>query len=104
MQGALRRLGSVVWPAFLGAAVLEILVFAFVDPLHLTLPGSGEIELSATALYSLTFFAFWVVVAGACLLTMKLECSAQEINAADGGAADDARPGAPPGGLSRSDR
>lgn len=88
MQGALRRLGSVIWPAFLGAAVLEILVFAFVDPQHLHLPGSGEFTLSPMALYSLSFFAFWAVVAGACLLTMKLECSASEINAASGGAAD----------------
>jgi hypothetical protein len=96
MQGALRRLGSVIWPAFLGAAVLEILVFAFVDPQHLTLPGSGELTLSPTALYSLSFFAFWAVVGGACLLTMKLECSAQEINAAAGGE--------PPAGLSKSGR
>lgn len=97
MQGALRRLGSVVWPAFLGAAVLEILVFAFVDPQHLQLPGGGELTLSSTAFYSLAFFAFWAVVAGACLLTMKLECSAGEINAADG-------PVAGAGGLSKSGR
>lgn len=100
-QGVLRRLGSVIWPAFLGAAVLEMLVFAFVDPLHLSLPGSGELELSPIALYSLTFFAFWVVLAGACLLTMTLECSASEINAAasgEGAHADAA------GGISRSGR
>jgi hypothetical protein len=82
MPGALRRLGSVFWPAFLGAAVLEVLVFAFVDPHHLLLPGGGELALSPMALYSLSFFAFWLVVGAACLLTMKLECSAEEINAA----------------------
>jgi hypothetical protein len=84
MQDALRHLGSVVWPAFIGAAALELIVFAFVDPQHLQLPGGGELALSPTALYSLSFFAFWAVVAGACLLTMKLECSAGEINAAAG--------------------
>jgi hypothetical protein len=84
MRGALHRLGSVVWPAFLGAAMLEALVFAFVDPQHLLLPGGGELALSSTALYSLSFFGFWVIVGAACLLTMKLECSAEEINAAGG--------------------
>ena len=80
--------------------MLEILVFAFVDPQHLTLPGSGELSLSPTALYSLSFFAFWAVVAGACLLTMKLECSAAEINAAG----DDGDERAGRAGLSKSGR
>jgi hypothetical protein len=101
-QGVLRSLGSVVWPAFLGAAALEILVFAFVDPQHLTLPGGGEFALSPIALYSLSFFAFWAVVAGACVLTMKLGCSASEINAAGGGA--DADRADPAGGLRKSGR
>jgi hypothetical protein len=80
MLSALQRWGSIVWPAFLGAAGLEVLVFAFVDPQHLRLPGGGEWSLSPIALYSLSFFAFWALVAGACHLTMTLERSAGEIN------------------------
>jgi hypothetical protein len=95
MQAKLRRLGSVVWPAFLGAGALEALVFAFVDPQSLHLPGGGTIALSPTAVYSLAFFAFWALVAGACTLTLMLERGAGEINAEAPGA---------PGSLTRSDR
>jgi hypothetical protein len=81
MPSALRRIGSVVWPAFLGAAALEVVVFAFVDPQSLHLPGGGEVPLSPTAIYSLAFFAFWVLVAGACVLTLTLGRGANELNA-----------------------
>jgi cytosine/uracil/thiamine/allantoin permease len=81
MHPLLRRIGSVVWPAFLGAGALEMLVFAFVDPDRLRLPGGGELGLSPTALYSVTFFAFWVLMAGACTLTLVLERSATDLNA-----------------------
>jgi hypothetical protein len=84
MQVTLRRFGSVIWPAFLGAAALEALVFAFVDPRGLHLPGGGELPLSPTAIYSLAFFAFWALVAGACALTITLERSGPEINAEGG--------------------
>ncbi len=81
MKRLARRAASVAWPAFLCASVLEIAVFAFVNPedLH-TLDGAG-LALSSTAIYSLAFFAFWAVAAGGGFLTLLLHRSAEEVNA-----------------------
>jgi len=77
---ARRRAMSVVWPAFLMAGVLEMLVFSLVDPAALHGPGGAPLELSATAVYSLAFFAFWLVIAAAGVLTQLLDESELEIN------------------------
>ena len=76
-----RRLAIVVWPAFLVAGVLEIVVFACVDPSSLHGPDGRPLGLSETAGYSLAFFLFWAVVSAGCLVALKLACSAEEINA-----------------------
>ena len=59
----------IVWPSFLMAALLEMLVFAAADPLELRLGGALS-RLSSTAVYSLGFFCFWAVIATACALTL----------------------------------
>jgi hypothetical protein len=76
-----RRLAIVIWPAFLVAGVLEIAVFAFVDPSAVHAPDGRPLGLSDTAVYSIAFFVFWAVVSVGCLLALKLACSAEEINA-----------------------
>ena len=80
------RLGSTVatiaWPAFLVAGVLEIAVFAFVDPLALHTLAGTALTLSPTAVYSLAFFAFWAATTVACLLTLVLARSAEQVNQA----------------------
>ena len=76
-----RRLAIVIWPAFLVAGVLEIAVFAFVDPSAVHSPDGRPLGLSDTAIYSLAFFVFWAVVSVGCLLALRLACSAEEINA-----------------------
>jgi hypothetical protein len=53
---------SVLWPAFLGACLLEALVFAVVDPHSLQWQGQS-LELSRQGVYSLAFFGFWGVAA-----------------------------------------
>lgn len=63
---------QVLWPAFLMAGVLEIGVFALVDPSELHWPGGATIELSRQAVYSLAFLAFWAVVAVASAITAVL--------------------------------
>ena len=55
----------VAWPSFLMASVLEMLVFALVDPHDLLASGSFPVDLSATGVYSLAFFLFWAVIAAA---------------------------------------
>jgi hypothetical protein len=61
------RVLSVVWPAFLGACLLEILVFAVVDPYSLQWHGQ-PLPVSRQGVYSLAFFAFWgIAVMVGCL-------------------------------------
>ena len=63
---------QVLWPAFLMAGVLEVLVFALVDPSSLQWPGGAPIEASRQAIYTLAFLAFWVVTAAASAITVLL--------------------------------
>jgi hypothetical protein len=81
MKHQARRVVSVAWPAFLCAAVLEIVVFAFVDPQSMHLLTGRELPLSDTATYSLAFFVFWAVAVAGGYLTLILYSSAEEVNA-----------------------
>ena len=74
---------QVLWPAFLLAGVLELLVFALVDPVDLRWPGGASIELPRQAIYSAAFFVFWAVIALACTITAQLTRSASEVNAGE---------------------
>jgi hypothetical protein len=64
----LMRIG---WPAFLAACVLELMVFAMVDPQELHWGGQA-LELSRQAAYTAAFFIFWLVSVGACSVTVLL--------------------------------
>ncbi len=75
-----RRLMWIVWPAFLAAGVMEMMVFAAFDPHDMLWLGQG-VELSRTAIYTLAFFAFWAVFVAAGYLTVLLSISAAEVNA-----------------------
>lgn len=55
-----RRCMLVVWPAFLGACLLEVLVFSMVDPRDIHWIANSWLP-SRQALYSMAFFSFWVV-------------------------------------------
>ena len=81
MKRIARRWASIVWPAFLVAAVLEMAVFAWVDPLSLHTPAGASLPLSATAIYSIAFLVFWACTAVACALTVLLERSTDDLNA-----------------------
>jgi len=74
-----QRLMWIAWPAFLMAAVLEMLVFAFVDPqaLHWS---DQPIALSRQGVYTAAFFMFWVVIMAAGALTTLLSLSPFEMN------------------------
>lgn len=76
-----RHLASILWPAFLAAGVLELGVFALVDPHTLQWPGGVPLALPAAAVYSGAFFAFWAVVAGAGALMRLLQGRPEHINA-----------------------
>lgn len=71
---------AILWPSFLMAGVLEMLVFALVDPTTLRWMGGEALALSPSAVYTLAFFAFWVVIAIAGLMTRLLEGDPEHIN------------------------
>lgn len=75
-----QRLMWVVWPAFLVAGVLEVMVFAMIDPEDMHWFGGAPLELSRTAVYSMAFFAFWIAAAGSSALTALLSRSPFELN------------------------
>ena len=75
-QRALR----ILWPAFLAAGVLEMLVFAVVDPNDLHWFGGGAIGWSSQAIYTVTFLIFWGAVATAGGMTALLWLEPDEVN------------------------
>jgi hypothetical protein len=54
-----QRLLNIAWPSFLVAGLLEMVVFALVDPDALHHLNGELIELSRPAIYTLAFFLFW---------------------------------------------
>lgn len=75
-QHALR----ILWPAFLMAGVLEMMVFAVVDPSDLHWFGGPAIGWSSLAIYTVTFLIFWGAVATAGAITALLWLEPDEIN------------------------
>lgn len=63
---------GVLWAAFLAAGVLEMVVFALVDPADLHWFGGEPLGLEPRAVYTLAFFVFWAVISLGCALTLLL--------------------------------
>jgi len=57
-----QRLMWIAWPSFLVAAILELIVFSFVDPQDMHWLSSTE-EISRQAAYTVAFFVFWACTA-----------------------------------------
>ncbi|QHE76794.1 hypothetical protein [Hydrogenophaga sp. PBL-H3] len=73
-----KRLMGIAWPAFLVAAVLEMVVFALVDPSDLHWFGS-PLALSREAVYTLAFFVFWALTMASSALTTLLTLPSSEL-------------------------
>jgi ABC-type Mn2+/Zn2+ transport system permease subunit len=63
---------QILWPAFLMAGVLEVAVFALVDPSDLHWLNGAPLGVSRQAVYTLAFLLFWVVIAIASAVTTLL--------------------------------
>jgi hypothetical protein len=74
-----QKLMWIVWPAFMCACVLELVVFAFVDPTDLQWSGH-PLALSRQGVYTLAFFAFWIVCMASSALTTLLRMTPAEVN------------------------
>jgi len=72
---------QILWPAFLMAGVLEVLVFALIDPSELRWPGGARVDASRQAVYTLAFLAFWAVIAAAGAITALLLRRVDEVDA-----------------------
>jgi hypothetical protein len=70
-----QRLMWIGWPAFLAACVLEMLVFALVDPRDLAWSGRA-LGWSRQGIYTAAFFAFWAITLAACWLSSALRLPA----------------------------
>ena len=75
----MQRLMWIAWPAFVLACVLELLVFAMVDPQDLRWFGQ-PVEMSRQGVYTIAFFVFWGVSMVASGLTTLLSMSPFEVN------------------------
>jgi hypothetical protein len=63
---------TVLWPAFLMAGVLEMMVFAVVDPHQLHGWGIDTAQWPAGAVYTVSFFLFWGVISVAAAMAVWL--------------------------------
>ena len=71
----------VLWPAFLAAGVLEMLVFAVIDPEDMRWMGQS-LTWPRQAIYSLGFFVMWGLTAVASSLSLMLSRSSESVNSA----------------------
>ena len=78
-----KRLMWIGWPSFLLAGVLEMLVFTLVDPEDMHWFGH-QLEFSRQGIYTVSFFAFWLVASLSSALTTLLSLSPAEVNGSDG--------------------
>ena len=74
------KLMWVIWPAFLAACILELVVFALVDPQDLEW-GGNPLAFSRQGVYTVGFFVFWGICMVASGLTALLGTPADEVNA-----------------------
>jgi hypothetical protein len=74
-----QRLMWILWPAFLVAGVLEVLVFAMVDPQDVHWFGQ-PLDWSRQAVYTAAFFVFWAMTMVSSALTTLLAMSPFEVN------------------------
>jgi hypothetical protein len=70
----------VLWPAFLMAGVLEMLVFALVNPGDLHGLSGEALSWSDQTIYTLSFFVFWAIISVAGAMTWLLHQTEEAIN------------------------
>lgn len=74
------RVLTVLWPAFMMAGVLEMLVFALVDPQQLHGWGVDASSWPRGAVYTLAFLTFWVAIAVASAISLWLAAPPHDLD------------------------
>ena len=67
-----RTWGAVLWPAFLGAALADAILFTLIDPDTIMLFGADQ-SVSRPAAYTVGFFVFWLIIIAASVTTLWLK-------------------------------
>jgi hypothetical protein len=81
-----RQVMGILWPSFLVACGMEVLVFALVDPVNVYC-GADALRMSRQGIYTGSFFVFWLMAAASSAFTALLaEPSADQDAPAPGGA------------------
>ncbi len=75
MTGRMVVWAQILWPAFLVGGVLELVVFACVDP---SMFHVGDWHPDTKTVYSLMFFVFWAIVAFGAFMSHWLISQAPE--------------------------
>ena len=78
-SGRVRFWVLIVWPAFLAACLLEAIVFAMVDTGDLHLSGYF-FQATRQGVYTMAFFAFWLITMACSALVLWLAKAPPEIN------------------------
>ena len=69
----------ILWPSFIVGGIAEAVFFTLFDPMDLYLFGA-PLDLGRTAIYTIGFFAFWLLAAGSSAFTCFLQRPAADIN------------------------
>ena len=74
------RVMQILWPAFMAAGVLDMLVFAVIDPADLRWFGGAPIGWPAQAVYTVTFLMFWAAISAAGAVSALLALESDALN------------------------
>jgi hypothetical protein len=69
--------GVALWPAFLGAAVGDAILFTLIDPATIMLFGVHP-DISPPAAYTVGFFTLWVLMVATSVTTLWLSNAAKK--------------------------
>lgn len=75
----MQRMIQVLWPSFIVAGVMDVVLFTLFDPMGLIYRGA-PLFASRLGGYSTGFFLFWLFGAASSALTCYLQCSSAQIN------------------------
>ena len=74
--------GAVLWPAFLGAALADAVLFTLIDPETIMLFGVHS-DVSRPSAYTLGFFVLWFIMIAASVTTLWLYADNAEAGKGD---------------------
>lgn len=74
----MQRMIQVLWPSFIVAGAMDIVLFTLLDPLELIYQGSPLFDTRLDA-YSVGFFLFWLFGAASSILTCYFGCNSTRL-------------------------